>query len=86
MTAVPAVPEVKTENSSKDPSALPSKVAPEAILLKTASPVEETPLWKSFGLMFVFVTGLAMIFYYIRIRRRKNLGFQPLKTKEDDEL
>merc|ERR1711962_406757 len=84
MTAVPAVPEAILENHIEDPAALPIKEESRAIVMKTAVP-EETPLWKSFGLMVVFVTGVAMIFYYVRIRRRKNQGFQPLKT-EDNEL
>ena len=52
--------------------------------LKTEPPTEDTPLWKSFGLLVVFITGLAMIFYYLRVRRRRNQGFQPLNQKEDD--
>ena len=53
------------ENHIEDPAALPIKEESRAIVMKTAVP-EETPLWKSFGLMVVFVTGVAMIFYYVR--------------------
>ena len=43
-------------------------------------------IWKSFGMIVVFVTGLTMIILYVRNRRRKNDGFVPLNTKDDDEL
>ena len=62
---ISAVPEAIVENHIEDPAALPSKEESRAIVMKTAVP-EETPLWKSFGLMVVFVTGVAMIFYYVR--------------------
>ena len=73
MSAVPAVPvSVAVENES-EPKTLPSQELPKAIVLKnpvgnlkTEPPKEDTPLWKSFGLLVVFVTGLAMIFYYLR--------------------
>ena len=38
------------------------------------------------GLIVVFVTGMAMIILYVRRRRKKNDGFVPLNTKDDDEL
>lgn len=87
---MPAVPSEAVENDS-EPKTLPSQELPKAIVLKnpvgnlkTEPPTEDTPLWKSFGLLVVFITGLAMIFYYLRVRRRRNQGFQPLNQKEDD--
>jgi len=82
-----AMPVVAASESNKDnsgPKTLPIQEKSESIVVKTASSDKDTPLWKSFGLLVVFVTGLAMIFYYVRIRRRKNQGFQPLNQKEED--
>lgn len=58
---------------------------PKAIVMKTKQNNDAVQLWKSLGLIFVFTTGLAMIIFYIRNRRRKlGDGFQPLKTEEDE--
>ena len=57
------------------------------LLPKSAQAPEGSTLWKTFGLIVVFVTGMAMIILYVRNRRRKvGDGFVPLNTKDDDEL
>ena len=46
--------------------AIPKVLSSHELPKVTKAPSEDTPLWKSFGLIVVFVTGLAMIFYYLR--------------------
>ena len=56
------------QNLPVGPAAAPKVLSSQeaTTVLKTPSPSEDTPLWKSFGLIVVFITGLAMIFYYLR--------------------
>ena len=73
MPVVPSAPTSEAVENDSEPKTLPSQELPKAIVLKnplgnlkTEPPTEDTPLWKSFGLLVVFITGLAMIFYYLR--------------------
>ena len=72
------VEEVRMDTQDREPQ--------KYLLPKSAQAPESGSLWKTFGLIVVFVTGMAMIILYVRRRRKKNDGFVPLNTKDDDEL
>ena len=92
MPVLPSAPTSEAVENDSEPKTLPSQELPKAIVLKnpvgnlkTEPPTEDTPLWKSFGLLVVFITGLAMIFYYLRkylvniglfFREKRLLGFK----------